>query len=200
LRVILGIGNPGNKYANTKHNIGFTILDRFAVSHQLHFKPSKYDFYYAKGAIGTFPFLLVKPTTYVNNSGIAAKNAIDINQIEVEDFLVISDDINLLKGDVRVRKVGGDGGHNGIASIIYYLNNDQFPRIRFGIGNDFETGKMANYVLSKFNEKEIEDIKPSIEFSTELIHNFIVGGSKQMLDFYSKNKSLYTLNQNKDNL
>ncbi len=200
MRVILGIGNPGNKYASTKHNIGFTILDRFAVSHQLHFEPSKYDFYYAKGAIGTFPFLLVKPTTYVNNSGIAAKDAIGLNQIEIEDFLVISDDINIQTGEVRVRKVGGDGGHNGIASIIYHLNNDRFSRIRFGIGNDFETGKMANYVLSKFDEKELEEIKPSIEFSIELIHNFIVGGSKQMLDFYSKNKSLYTLNQNKDNL
>lgn len=200
MRVILGIGNPGNKYANTKHNIGFIILERFAVSHQLHFEPSKYDFYYAEGAIGTFPFLLVKPTTYVNNSGIAAKDLISQNQIEIEDFLVISDDINLQKGEVRIRKAGGDGGHNGIASIIYHLSNDQFPRIRFGIGNDFEAGEMVNYVLSEFDEHELKEIKPSIEFSTELIYNFIVGGSKQMLDFFSKNKSLYTLNQNKDNL
>ncbi len=186
MKVVFGIGNPGEKYTFTRHNIGFIIIDYLAKKHNLEFKPSKFDFYYAEGELDSFRYFLIKPTTYVNNSGIAAKDIFEYYDISLPDFLVVTDDVNLDEGKIRIRNSGGDGGHNGIASIIYHLETDQFPRLRFGIGKRFEPGEMANYVLSKIDEETFKSIEPNIHFAAELIEKFIVGGIKNMLDFYSK--------------
>jgi PTH1 family peptidyl-tRNA hydrolase len=200
LRAVLGIGNPGLQYAGTRHNIGFSILDYFASKWKLSFSPSKKDYYSAGGTIDASRFLFVKPTTYVNLSGIAAKQIVDEYGINLEDLLIVCDDINLNLGKIRLRKSGGDGGHNGIQSLIYHFESDQFPRLRFGVGSDFKDGLMSDYVLEKFNDDEAKIIEPQIKFASEIIENFVIGGTKQMLEYFSIQSNKFNSNTNIKNL
>jgi PTH1 family peptidyl-tRNA hydrolase len=186
VRVIFGIGNPGNRYLYNRHNIGFMFLDYFANSLSHSFKPSKSDYYFTEGKLDNQSFSLIKPSTYVNNSGIAALQAIQNYKIEIEDFLFIYDDLNLDFPDLRVRVSGGDGGHNGLNSVIYHLASEDFPRLRFGIGNNFEKGKMAEYVLTDFNNEEMSQLKNTFNDGVFLLKEFIVGGTKNLLDANSK--------------
>jgi PTH1 family peptidyl-tRNA hydrolase len=186
LKLIVGIGNPGKKYLTTRHNIGFMVLDRFAEKNNLSFRPSKFDFYQTGGELNSTRFLLMKPTTYVNNSGLAILDLLSDSPIPSEDILVIHDDINLNTGRIKVKKSGSSGGHNGLESIIYHLEKDDFPRIRFGIGSDFGKGEMADYVLDNFRPEETEILNSSIDFASILIENFILSGYKGMADYFSK--------------
>ncbi len=187
MRAILGIGNPGKRYSLNRHNAGFMLLDYFADQHSISFSPSKNDYNLATGNILDFSYLLVKPTTYVNESGIAAKQVMDnYPDLNIEDFLVVVDDVNIETGSFKIKSSGSDGGHNGLSSLIYHLNSDQFPRIRIGIGNKFEKGLMASYVLSNFQKEEMNLIKKCFDDSTFLIKEFVLGGIKQMLDSNSR--------------
>jgi len=197
---VLGIGNPGSKYSGTRHNIGFNLLDHLAAKWKLEFSRSKKDYYFTGGNINASRFILVKPATYVNLSGIAAEQVVREYKIELEDLLIVCDDINLQLGQIRLRTSGGDGGHNGIVSLIYSLESDKFPRLRFGIGSDFENGLMSEYVLEKFSNDEIELIEPQIKFTSEIIKNFIIGGTKQMLEYYSIHSNKINSNPNMKNL
>ncbi len=191
MKVILGIGNIGERYQFTKHNIGFIILDRLAD--KLNNPIIKIDkhFLYCTGNFDNNDYLFLKPTTYVNKSGDAAFDIYKQNNVDISDILVISDDINLDLGKIRIRQDGGDGGHNGIASIIHSLEDDKFPRIRFGIGGEFNDGSMADYVLSEFNEAEFKKISPRINYCGDLILEFISGGIKAMLDNFSRNSDKF---------
>jgi peptidyl-tRNA hydrolase, PTH1 family len=186
LKAIVGLGNPGYRYKNTRHNIGFMILDAFADKHKLSFTPDKGE-YYSVGSsfLDTSHFYLYKPTTFMNLSGNAVSHIVKTKDIELEELLIIADDINLPTGSIRFRQAGGDGGHNGLSSIIYSLETTKFNRLRFGVGNEFENGKMPDYVLDKFYEKEKEIIRFGIEFSVKLIEKFIIDGKKEMMNFYS---------------
>lgn len=135
---------------------------------------------------------MIKPVTYVNLSGLAAVDFLAEYDVNIEDFLVVYDDLNLDPGKIRIRKSGGDGGHNGISSLIYHLQNDSFPRLRFGIGNNFNKGEMADFVLSSFDPEDSAQIDTQIDYSVELIEKFISGGLKSMLEYFS-------INSNKDN-
>jgi len=189
LKAIIGLGNPGKKYELTRHNIGFMIIDLFAQKHKLEFSPSKGDYYSVGSVINASHFNLYKPTTYMNLSGIAVNEIIQNDNIELDDILIISDDINLTIGKIRIRESGGDGGHNGLSSVIYHLNSDKFSRLRFGVGNDFNEGKMPEYVLQNFYENEWKIIRLSVDFSVSLIEQFILGGNTDMLNFFSKEQS-----------
>jgi PTH1 family peptidyl-tRNA hydrolase len=195
VRAIVGIGNPGKKYQFNRHNVGFLALDHFAEKFNLKFKPAKYDYYFSEGELEGNPFILIKPTTYVNNSGIAVKDLADTYNIPAHELLVVVDDINLEEFDFRLKKSGSDGGHNGLASIIYHLNSDSFPRLRIGVGSDFEKGSLADYVLSDFNETELKKLFETFEFTSEILRAFIIGGYNTCLSEYSKIK-----NKLKDNL
>jgi len=186
LRTVFGIGNPGHHYATNRHNVGFLILDYYASKKKIEFSPSKDDYYQAAGSMGETKFLLIKPATYVNRSGIAAKEVFDIHNLQTEDLLVICDDTNLNLGTLRVRLSGGDGGHNGLASIIYNLNSNYFPRIRIGVGQNAEINSLADFVLSDFNKYEIRKLQPVIEKTVLLLDEFITGGNRAMLDLNSK--------------
>ena len=189
MRAVFGIGNPGKRYRDTRHNAGFLLLDRLAEKLNLVFQPSKSDFYFANYSSKNTSFYLIKPTTFVNLSGIAAEDFLDEFQIDIQDFLVVVDDLNLELGTVRIRKSGGDGGHNGLNSIIYNLQDDQFPRLRFGIGSKFEKGDMKNYVLDKFDSETLASLKPNFDFATDIITEFLKNGFKGAQDYYSKNAS-----------
>lgn len=186
MKLIIGIGNPGNKYLNTRHNVGFQILEKFSQAHNLNFRPAKSDFWFVESKLNTFHFFLVKPTTYVNNSGIVVKELVDNLKINLSDILIIYDDTNLEPGNLRIRKSGSDGGHNGLKSIIYHLNSNIFTRLRIGIGAPNQEQDLADYVLSEFSENDIENIESKSTFIIELLEQFITSGTDGMLDYYSK--------------
>lgn len=186
MRAILGIGNPGKRYENTRHNVGFMILDYLAQKHKLRFEPANGDYYYAGSKLDASPFFLIKPTTYVNLSGNAAREFKEKHDLPISDLLVVTDDLNLENGKIRIRQSGGDGGHNGIHSVIYQLESDQFPRLRFGIGNNFEKGQMKDFVLAPYSREELENLENDFDFATELIESFITGGLNKMLNHFSR--------------
>jgi len=186
LRIIFGIGNPGDKYENTRHNIGFKILDVFAEKHDLQFTKSNSLFLSTGSKLNTSPFLLIKPTTYVNLSGKAAEQVLLNYDINIKDFLVVVDDINLPVGEIRIRKNSGDGGHNGLFSIIEQLKSKEFPRIRFGVGNNFKQGEMADFVLSKFDLDSIDLVNIKVQTAVKLIENFIENGYEGLINTFSK--------------
>lgn len=188
MKCILGIGNPGTQFRNTRHNVGFQLLDNFALGNSLKFIPSKFDFSFSEGELDKIPFVLIKPTTYVNNSGLAAKQCLNLYNIDIEDFLVIVDDVNLQFGELRLRKAGGDGGHNGLSSIIYHLNSEDFPRLRFGIGGEFDKGRLSGYVLSPFSKEELTVINDLSDLVISLLESFIKDGYHAMLTRYSRIK------------
>lgn len=189
MRCILGIGNPSVKYTRNRHNAGFLILDTFAASKSLELIAAKGDFFFVLGKHKNESYLLIKPTTYVNKSGQAASEVVEEYKIELFDFLVVCDDINIKTGEIRIRRSGGDGGHNGLASIIYNFNSDQFPRLRIGISNDFSEGQLSSYVLSDFNMDEEKILSTVTKNSILLIEEFIEGGYEAMLNANSKLKN-----------
>lgn len=199
MRAVIGLGNPGKKYESTRHNIGFIILDEFAAKHKIAFKSSKEDYLFSEGSLLSSDFFLVKPTTYMNLSGVAILDFITRYSINVKNILVIVDDVNLELGKIRLRQSGSDGGHNGLKSIIYYLQDNNFPRLRFGVGNQFEKGELAGYVLDRFSKEEFNSVKNSVNDTLELIYHFIVGGYKPMLDHFSKQNKLKSDDQKKLN-
>ena len=190
MKVIFGIGNPGKNYELTRHNIGFQILDSFAEKYNLQFVPSKSEYWNAESHIDSSTFILIKPTTYVNNSGLIFLELIEKYNLSAEDILVVVDDINLDLGKLRIRKSGGDGGHNGLKSIIYNIESNDFPRIRVGITNPTEDENLSDYVLSNFTNEETEIINNNSSLIIKLIENFIIGGTSQMLNLYSEVKNL----------
>ena len=176
----------GLRYQRNRHNAGFLILDYFAQSYSVKFKAAKGDYYISKGELNKTPFFLIKPSNYVNNSGVAAVQFLEKYKIDILDLLVVCDDVNLKLGKIRVRRSGGDGGHNGLASIIYHLNSDQFPRLRIGIGSDFKEGELSSYVLDDFSEDDNKILEVMLKDSSFLIEEFISGGIEAMLNANSK--------------
>jgi len=186
VRIILGIGNFGNRYKRNRHNAGFMQLDYITGKYSLTFIPSKGDYYFAEGKVNIDDFILIKPTTYVNNSGIAALQVLQNYKIDPKDILVVADDINLSFSELRIRISGGDGGHNGLNSIIYHLSSDQFPRLRIGVGSTFENGNLVDYVLTDFDKKERKKLEKTFNTCTVLLEEFIKGGLESMLDSNSR--------------
>lgn len=185
MRAIFALGNPGSRYEKTRHNVGVMLLDYFAQKFDLSFKASKKSYYFAEGELDGSPFILIRPSTYVNLSGIAASDFISEHKLELEDFLVLYDDLNLSLAQLKVKLSGGDGGHNGISSVIYHLASDKFPRLRIGIGRNFSQGQMADYVLSTFSEEEFKALEPAFMTGSTMLEEYVKGGVKKMLDFYS---------------
>jgi len=199
LRVIFGIGNPGIRYEYTRHNAGFLLLDYFSKKNTIRFKEASGDYLEASGKIEDQEYSLIKPVTFVNDCGLAAKQVYDKYDIEPEDFLVVCDDSNLENYTTRVRLSGSDGGHNGLTSIIYHLMSERFPRIRIGIGKSSIPENLANYVLSEFSKSELDKYNNTFETCALLIESFIIGGTKKMLEANSiLLKSGFQNDQNKN--
>lgn len=192
---IVGIGNPGSRYKNNRHNVGFQFLDYYAEKKSLHFKSSKFNYDYAEGRLFNNSFVLVKPVTYVNLSGAAVNQCLNVFNIDIHNLLVVVDDINLGLTELRLRKYGGDGGHNGLKSIIYHLNDNHFARIRIGIGKKFESGQLVDYVLSDFDSTDFTSLNKSFDLSIQLIESFILGGYNKMLSTFSHLKNLENKNK-----
>jgi PTH1 family peptidyl-tRNA hydrolase len=186
VRAVLGIGNIGLRYQRNRHNAGFLVLDYFAQNRSIKFKAAKGDYYICEGDLNQVHYFLIKPSNYVNNSGVAALQFLEKHKIDISDLLVVCDDVNMEMGKLRVRKSGGDGGHNGLASIIYHLNSDQFPRLRIGIGSDYNEGELSSYVLDDFSENDAKIFKTVLKDSSHLVEEFIIGGIEALLNANSK--------------
>lgn len=173
--LIVGLGNIGEKYAHTRHNIGFKILDRFAEQEALTFETQKLGdvvLYKLKGR--TFVFL--KPNTFMNLSGKAVLYWLTKEKIPLENLLVITDDLNLPFGSIRVKTQGSDGGHNGLKDIQEKLNTTKYNRFRFGISDVFSKGKQIDYVLGEWSDEEHKNLKERLDKSVELIKSFALAG------------------------
>ncbi len=195
MRIIVGIGNPGSRYKNNRHNVGFQFLDFFCIKKMLTYKASKFDYHFSEGEFSGVPFVLVKPDTYVNNSGLAVVDSINHYKVTIDDVLVVVDDINLSLADIRIRKSGGDGGHNGLSSIIYHLQSKNFSRLRIGIDSNFNSGNLAEYVLADFGKNDYLQLEKSFNISIQLVESFISDGYKKMLNTFSRLKNLNKLNK-----
>ena len=186
MRLILGIGNPGRRYQKNRHNVGFMFLDYLADNYSISFVPSKGDYFSAQSNLAGNQFCLIKPSTFVNNSGYSALQAITNYDVQLEDLLVVYDDVYLPISEFRVRLAGGDGGHNGIKSIIFHLLSENFNRLRIGVrGNDYSQENLVDYVLSDFTDEELNIISSVFKKCTLLAEAFILGGTKQLLDVNS---------------
>lgn len=182
--LIIGLGNIGAEYANTRHNIGFKILDALASASNISFEPNRYADT-AKLKIKGRPVTLVKPTTYMNLSGKAVNYYMQSEKIAPENILVITDDIALPFGTLRMRTKGSDGGHNGLKHITQTLNSPKFTRIKFGVGNEFAKGKQADYVLGKWSSEEDSMLMERIEKCMDMIQSFVLRGAPQTMTDYN---------------
>jgi len=185
LYLISGLGNTGKQYCYTRHNIGFEVVNSLAGAYSLIWQPSKSDYWFAEGVHKGEKFILIKPTTYMNNSGVAVTEALELYQMDISNLLVVCDDFNLPLGKIRLRPKGSDGGHKGLYSIIYHLMTDNFPRLRIGTGNSFEKGEQSNFVLSVFNKDEELIIKDTIERSSEVVKSFIENGIQKTMTIFN---------------
>ena len=168
--MVVGLGNPGKDYEFTRHNAGFLTLDHIAVEENAEIKKLKYKALIGDTVISGHRCLLVKPQTYMNNSGEAVREISQFYKIPPEKIIVIFDDISLPCGKLRIRRKGTDGGHNGIKSIIYHLNSDNFPRIKVGVGaKPHPDYNLADWVLSTFKKDELEELKKAITKATEVL-------------------------------
>ena len=183
MKVIVGLGNPGVKYSKTKHNFGFWIIDSFLKNCSLKLKPGKGDYHYEK----TDNYYLVKPMSYMNNSGIALAQFISYFKIGLDKILIVYDDIDLPLGLIKYKKKGGSGGHRGIESIIYQLNDDNFHRLRIGIATNEIMRPSEKYVLSSFHKSYSIDVDNVIKKSYDSINYYLAGGiDKTMNKFNNK--------------
>ncbi len=185
--MIVGLGNVGREYEGTRHNVGFAVVDRVAAKFKESFVPGKGEYYSAQIRHRGEEIVLLKPTTYMNNSGIAVSDAVERFGILHEDILVAYDDFNIPLGKLRLRKSGGDGGHNGVYSIIYQLNSENFSRLRCGIGTeDVVPGRdMADFVLSKFEAAEIPVAQKMIEGAVDAAFVFVNEGIETAMNRFN---------------
>lgn len=174
--MVVGLGNPGRDYEFTRHNAGFLTLDHIAVEENTDIKKLKYKALIGDTVISGHRCLLVKPQTFMNNSGEAVREISQFYKIPPEKIIVIFDDISLPCGKLRIRRKGTDGGHNGIKSIIYHLNSDNFPRIKVGVGaKPHPDYNLADWVLSTFKKDEMEELKKAIAKATEVLPYMLDG-------------------------
>lgn len=173
--LLVGLGNIGDEYAETRHNIGFKVLDALAQSEGFSFETQKL------GDIGSFKIkgrsvICLKPSTYMNRSGKALKYWMEKEKIPLANVLVITDDINLTFGSLRLKTKGSDGGHNGLKDIQTMLQTATYNRLRFGVGADFGKGRQVEYVLGKWNDDEVDALTERLSKTTQMVNSFVLAG------------------------
>ncbi|MFT6843401.1 MAG: PTH1 family peptidyl-tRNA hydrolase [Psychroserpens sp.] len=182
--LIVGLGNIGEKYANTRHNIGFKVLDALVQKEDLKFETQKL------GDLSTYKFkgrtfILLKPSTYMNLSGKAVQYWLTKEKVPLENLLVITDDLNLPFGNIRVKTKGSDGGHNGLKDIQSTLQTAKYNRFRFGISDEFSTGRQIDYVLGEWTDEENKTLTERLERSVELIKSFGTAGINNTMNTFN---------------
>ncbi len=186
MKLIIGLGNPGKKYAKTKHNIGFEAIDQLAQTYNIRVNKSKFQAFFGEGFIGHHKVILIKPQTYMNLSGESVQAFVSWYKVLAEDILIIYDDISLEPGVLRIRQKGSAGGHNGIKSIIQHLETNEFQRIKIGIGKKPQGWNLADYVLSRFTDPEMKLIQDTMEDVIGAIKMIIEKGIQDAMNVYNQ--------------
>ena len=182
--LIVGLGNPDDQYSETRHNIGFKTLDALASASNVVFTPARYGDTALVKHKGR-SLILLKPSTFMNLSGKAVRYWMQQEKIPAERILIITDDISLPFGKIRIRAKGSDGGHNGLKSIQSEIGGSQYPRLRFGVGDDFHSGQQASYVLSPWNTEESEALDARFKIMSEAVLSFASIGLERTMNFFN---------------
>lgn len=184
--LIVGLGNPGKEYINTRHNVGFEAVDAFCSKHDIKLNKEKFRAILGEGRIGTERIIVAKPQTYMNLSGESVREIADWYKIDDENIIIIYDDISLPTGFLRIREKGSAGGHNGIKNIIYQLGSDVFPRIKIGVGKpenpDYD---VKDYVLGKFSREETDTLIKTVVRAVSAAEEIILADAKSAMNKYN---------------
>ncbi len=186
MKLVVGLGNPGEEYERSRHNLGFQVLDRLAVRHGIVVDTKKKKSLIGRFRLGKERVMLLKPQTFVNLSGEAVLYMASFLRIMPENIIVVCDDVNLPFGSVRIRKYGSSGGHNGIKSLIQFLKSDNFPRIRIGVGGPPEQTRLENFVLSKFSTDELASLDPVIDKVCDAVQYIIDGDVDRAMNEFNQ--------------
>jgi PTH1 family peptidyl-tRNA hydrolase len=186
--LIAGLGNIGSEYSNTRHNIGFMVLDALASASNIHFNDARYGSVCEVKHKGR-TYILLKPSTYMNLSGKAVSYWLQKEKIPIENLLVILDDIALPLGNLRLRASGSDGGHNGLKSIDGVLGHQNYSRLRFGISGNFPKGYQVDYVLGEWDDEEKKILPERLKIATDIILSFGTIGIERTMNLFNKKKN-----------
>lgn len=184
MKLIVGIGNPGKEYKNTRHNIGFNILDNYASFHSVEITKEKFNGLYVDFVLNGEKIILLKPLSYVNLSGIVVKKYVDYFNISVDDVLIISDDLDLEFGKIRLRLSGSSGGHNGLKSIEANLGTRNYKRMRFGISNN-KIIDTKDYVLGRLSSEENKKFNEILPITIDILDDFMVMSFTNLMNKYN---------------
>lgn len=188
MKIIVGLGNPGNEYAKTRHNVGFMLIDALAEHLNISLWKDKFNAQIAEGRIGAEKVLLVKPQTYMNNSGEAVGPLMRWYKVNPEDIIVAHDDMDIPAGTIRIRKKGSSGGHNGIKSLISHIGSENFARVRLGIGRPLPGWSVVNHVLAPFPAEDKTAVDGAIKYLIPAIECIITDGIDIAMNKYNPKK------------
>ena len=198
MKVIVGLGNPGREYAQTKHNVGFMLVDALADKLGIFNWQEKFDALIAEGRLGTEKILLVKPQTYMNDSGRAVGPLMNWYKLPPEDLIVAHDDMDIPAGTIRIRKKGSAGGHNGIKSVLAHLGDEHFSRVRIGIGRPLPGWTVINHVLAPFQEEDVPKIKEAIQYLLPAVECIVTEDTDKAMNLYNPKKVKKQKPENQD--
>lgn len=184
--IVIGLGNPGKGYTNTRHNIGFKVIDELANVNKIELNKIKFKSVFGQGRIGNHKVLLCKPQTYMNNSGQSVREIVDFYKADLKKLIVIVDDIDIDFASIRIKQKGSAGSHNGLKSIIYHLQNDEIPRLKIGIGKKHHPNQdLADFVLSQFSKDEIKDIEIATKKAADAVKTIINEDIMEAMNIYN---------------
>lgn len=189
MRIIIGLGNPTEKYQATRHNVGWDAITRISDDYRIPLNQKRHKALCGSGYIEGVKVILAQPLTYMNLSGESVRELVDFYKVDSEDVIVIYDDVSLDVGQLRIRKKGSAGGHNGIKSIISHLGTDEFPRIKVGVGERPKEWDLADYVLSRFKGEEQKLIREALKDSSDACKMIINDGMDAAMNLYNKKKA-----------
>ena len=185
VRLVVGLGNPGTDYANTRHNAGFLVVDEVAAAWSISIHQKKFNAELGRGRVNGIDAILVKPQAYMNRSGLPVRQVADYFKISYQDMLVIHDDIDLEFGRLKIKAKGGHGGHNGVRSLIDALGEDAFVRLRMGVGRSGAEGGVVNHVLGTFNQHERELLEKVIQRARGAVETILCEGAKEGMNRFN---------------
>ncbi len=185
MKIIVGLGNPGLKYRRTRHNLGFQVMDALASQRDLRFTRGRFRGMQAEGGIGKEKALLVKPLTFMNDSGACVAPLVHYFHVELGDLLVVCDDVNLDVGKLRLRREGSAGGHNGLTSVIRHLGGEAFPRLRLGVGRPPEWMDMMSYVLGTFPRGEAKLVQEMVDRAVLAVETWVYHGVDEAMNRFN---------------
>ncbi len=187
---IVGLGNPGKDYAETRHNLGFMAINKLSKHWNIPTNKKKFESRIGEGIVKNQKIMLIKPATFMNNSGSAVMHIVNFYKLEPNELLIIYDDIDLKLGTIRIRTKGSSGGHKGLADIINKLGTDQIPRIRIGIGKPEDNIDTIDYVLSKFTPEEKKVIDKTLEHLIDAVEYILDAGYQKAMDKFNKKEQI----------